>query len=236
MLFSRLSTLLLFSLLALCTALAPDKNRWKKPDFCGKLECPPFKLADDRESYEIRTYEKGHWVHINVTDKKYETAYVKGAAALLKYFKGDNEDEKHMEITTPTLAAIKMSKDAQETEREYIFSMWIDPAEFKEEPPKPKNEDLEVKEYDEITVYSRQFGGFATENSILQEANALHHELADDDEEFDQDMVFVAVYDPAVKLLNRHNEVHVEKKAGPPSSFTFYECDDGVEEPVVAVT
>ena len=122
-----------------------------------------------------------------------------------------------MDLTTPMLAAMKLSKDAQTTEREYVFSMWIDPESFKDEPPKPKDEDLEIKEYDDTTVYVRSFGGFATENSILQETNALHEELVSDKEDFDQEMIFVAVYDPAVKLLNRHNEIHIMKEKEPPS-------------------
>ncbi len=172
-------------------------------------------MEDDRDSYEVRTYDKGHWIEYNVTDKKYEIAYTKASAALMKYFKGQNEDEITMELTTPTLAMLKLSKDSQKSERDYVFSMWIDPEQYEEEPALPDDKDLEIKEYPETTVFVRSFGGYATENTILNEVNALHEELVSDKEDFDEDMVFVAVYDPAVKLLNRHNEVHVMKKPAP---------------------
>jgi hypothetical protein len=139
----------------------------------------------------------------------------------MKYFKGQNKDELTMDLTTPTLAALKLSKDSQGSEREYVFSLWIDPEQFEEdedEPPKPDDKDLKIKEYPEVTVFVRSFGGFATENAILNEVNALHEELVSDKEDFDEEMVFVAVYDPAVKLLNRHNEVHVMKKPAPSQS------------------
>ena len=174
-------------------------------------------MEDDRDSYEVRTYNKSHWVRIKITDKKYEMAYVKAAAALMKYYKGQNEDDETMDMTTPILAAMKLEKDAQGSERDYEFSMWLDPESFDEEPPKPKDEDLKIEEWDETTVFVRPFGGFATESTILQETSALHEELVNDEEDFDKDMVFVAVYDPAVKLLNRHNEVHVMKKGKEPS-------------------
>ena len=136
----------------------------------------------------------------------------------MKYFKGDNEEELTMDLTTPTLAALHLSKDAKESERDYVFSYWLDPEDFEEDqdqPPKPKDENLKIKEYEQVTVFVRSFGGFATESSILNELNALHEELISDKEDFDDEWVFVAVYDPAVKLLNRHNEVHVMKKPAP---------------------
>ena len=49
---------------------------------------------------------------------------------------------------------------------------------------------------------------------------ALHEELMKDEVDFEEEEVFVAVYDPAVKLLNRHNEVHVMKKGEAPSATT----------------
>jgi SOUL heme-binding protein len=136
----------------------------------------------------------------------------------MKYFKGENKDELTMDLTTPTLAALKLSKDSQESERDYVFSLWLDPEQFeeeKEEPPKPNDENMEIKEYEGVTVFVRSFGGFATENTILNEVQALHEELVSDKEDFDETLAFVAVYDPAVKLLNRHNEVHVMKKPTP---------------------
>jgi hypothetical protein len=187
-------------------------------NFRSKSECPPYDLEDDRDSYEVRTYDGGHWVQYNVTDKKYEIAYTRANAALMKYFKGKNDAELTMNLTTPTLAALKLKKDSQESERDYVFSLWLDPEDFEKEeerPPKPDDKDLEIKEYPEVTVFVRSFGGYATENTILNEVNALHEELISDKEDFDEKYVFVAVYDPAVKLWNRHNEVHVMKKPAP---------------------
>lgn len=39
----------------------------------------------------------------------------------------------------------------------------------------------------------------------MNEVKALHEELMKDEIDFEEDIAFVAVYDPAVKLLNRHN-------------------------------
>lgn len=56
--------------------------------------------------------------------------------------------------------------------------------------------------------------------TILQETTALHEELIKDEVDFDEDTVYVCVYDPVVKLINRHNEVHVVKKGEEPSKHT----------------
>lgn len=48
--------------------------------FCGHSECPPYTVDEDREKYEIRTYDAGVWAVTNVTDNKYELAYTKASA------------------------------------------------------------------------------------------------------------------------------------------------------------
>lgn len=137
-------------------------------------------------------------------------AYTRASSKLLRYFKGHNDNGTHMDITTPTLAALRLEKDAQGSERNYSFSMWIDPRSYEDEvPPMPKDDDLDVVGYPEVTVFVRSFGGYATEATIMKETNALHEELTSDEEEFEKEYVFALVYDPAIKLLNRHNEVHV---------------------------
>ena len=47
--------------------------------------------------------------------------------------------------------------------------------------------------------------------AVVQQANSLLEVLEDDDQDYDDKEVFVAVYDPPQKLLNRHNELHVVK-------------------------
>ena len=78
----------------------------------SKSECPPFEVGDKGEGWEERTYEAGKWAVTKLTDTKYELAYTRAAAKLMRYFKGSNEDEERMELTTPTLASLKLEKDA----------------------------------------------------------------------------------------------------------------------------
>jgi hypothetical protein len=137
----------------------------------------------------------------------------------MRYFKGANSDQVSLEMTVPTMAMLKLDKDSTGSERDYTFSMWLGPDfQEKDDIPEPNDEEVEIMKFPETTGFVRSFGGFATESTILREANALHEELTKDKEDFEPDYVFVAVYDPAVKLLNRHNEVHVLKKGEAPSA------------------
>lgn len=40
---------------------------------------------------QVRRYEGGKWLVVNITDTKFELAYAKGVARLLKYFNGNND-------------------------------------------------------------------------------------------------------------------------------------------------
>lgn len=42
-----------------------------------------------------------------------QIAYTKAVAKLMRYMKGANADKERIELTSPTVAALKLSKDAQ---------------------------------------------------------------------------------------------------------------------------
>ena len=74
-------------------------------------------------------------------------------------------------------------------------------------------------QYPKWTVYVRTFGGFATAGTIIKGAQGFQDVLKADDRGYNAGLVWVAVYDPPQKLINRHNELHImasEKKAVAP--------------------
>jgi hypothetical protein len=46
----------------------------------------------------------------------------------------------------------------------------------------------------------RAFSGFATEGTALEEISKLHELLAKDEQDFDAEEAFIAVYDPPYKV------------------------------------
>jgi hypothetical protein len=43
----------------------------------------------------------------------------------MRYFKGANAENEELPATTPTLALLKLSKDASKTKKDYAFSRWV---------------------------------------------------------------------------------------------------------------
>ncbi len=67
----------------------------------------------------------GKWAVTKVNGSKYELAYTKATARLMKYFRGGNDNGTSMEVTTPTLARLRLEKDEESTEKDYAFSYWL---------------------------------------------------------------------------------------------------------------
>lgn len=195
------------------TEAASGLERWHRPEFCGKLDCPPFKRKERTDNWDLRRYDAGKWVVTNVSDTKWELAYTKAASRLLKYFKGGNSEGKTFDVTTPTLGELKLKDGGKGTERDYAFSLWI-PEEMQKHAPKPTDAEVKVVHYEHVDVYVRVFGGFATESTVLEQANGLMDMLDEAGRDFADDLVYVAVYDPPQKLMNRHNEVHIPASKG----------------------
>ncbi|PSC72087.1 Heme-binding 2 [Micractinium conductrix] len=184
-------------------------ERWKRPDFCGELDCPPYKVEKKKDNYELRRYNAGKWLQTQVNDTKFELAYTKAASRLTKYFKGGNEEERSYKVTTPTLVELKLVNEGKGTEQSYNFSLWL-PEEIQKEPPQPTDAELQIIDYPKIKVYVRKFSGFATEGTILKEANGFMDILDDEGrEDYGEEIIWVAIYDPPQKLMHRHNEIHL---------------------------
>ena len=86
-----------------------------------------------------------------------------------------------------------------------LFPM-IDEADFKW-----VTEPKQYKDISEILDYRHAHGHKIVEHGLRP--YECHDILQDDDRDFDDQLVWAAVYDPPQKLLNRHNEIHVPYQA-----------------------
>lgn len=170
-----------------------------------------FKVEDKTDKYELRSYAPGSWVVVNISDSKYEIAYTKAALKLIRYFKGHNSAEEKFDTTVPMMSLVELSEDGDSLKQDFCFSMWLP----QEKIPKPEDEDVQIMHVPKSKGFVRVFGGFATEGSIVKEIKDFEKILEDEGEEFKRNFAFVAVYDPAYKLIHRHNEIHLLKKEKP---------------------
>ncbi|KAK9811439.1 hypothetical protein WJX72_003919 [[Myrmecia] bisecta] len=198
-----------------------------KPWFCHDEDCPPFtvvkKLGD---TSEVRKYPQrcnsvsvcalgptlqrkfNHmWTTRLFTCIKFELALAKGYASLYRYFDGGNDQSKKLPATEPVVARIVPVNGFRGSEQNYTIAYYL-PTEFqKQDPPKPTNEAIQIFTIPAATVYAAQFGGFATEGSILETAAKLLEQIKGEKVAVHEDFFYFAAYDPPTRMTNRHNEV-----------------------------
>ena len=68
--------------------------------------------------------------------------------------------------------------------------------ESQDSPPTPRDRAIGIVNTDDSTLYVSSFSGFATEQTILQEAAKLASDLEDAGKEIDKDYFDFASYDP----------------------------------------
>jgi hypothetical protein len=96
-------------------------------------------------------------------------------------------------------------------ESTFTISFFI-PPEHQENPPKPKNPNVFLEERPGFEAYVRQFGGFASEDSWVDEARKLSEDLKEKTEEVRGDYWYTAGYNSPFQLFGRTNEVWFVKK------------------------
>ena len=63
-------------------------------------------------------------------------------------------------------------------------------------PPKPRDRAISIQESSKTTVYVSEFGGIASEQTVLEQAAKLAADLKDAGTEINKDLFYFASYDP----------------------------------------
>ena len=111
-------------------------------------------------------------------------------------------------MTAPVSTKI-VSSEGPNCERSFTISFYI-PKEHQTEPPQPKDPDVFIEEFPEMTVYTTSFGGYAKDGDFLEHAKILTEKTKD--KNVNGDYYYTAGYDSPMKLFNRTNEVWFVKK------------------------
>lgn len=180
-----------------------EPNPW----FCRDKECPTFKVKKTTDQYEQREYDAAAWVAFNTTGLKFELAMGRASASLARYFKGQNEQEVKMNLTTPLATLMRLEeRGGYDINNNFTIALVL-PAAQQHDPPKPSLEGPFVFCTGSRTVFVRGFSGFATEESFKEQHSKLRDALLANNEEFDDGGFVAAVYDGPTVLTNRHNEI-----------------------------
>jgi hypothetical protein len=181
------------------------------PWFCHDLDCPEYTVVNKTDDYEVREYKGGQWAATEVDGSGFTVAMTRGFARLFQYISGDNEEKQKIKMTTPVAMRIRTEPVFAKTTNNYTIAFWV-PEILQGRAPKPTSDDVRVVDAPKMTVYVGQFGGFATEDSLLKKAAELAGAAKADGVELNTDGLIWAGYDPPYRLTGRHNEVSLLPK------------------------
>lgn len=186
------------------------------PWFCHGIDCPAFtldKTFTGVKGVERRKYAASKWVSVTVKGVSYDKAVTKGFESLFSYISGANQDSTKIPMTAPV--RVRLIPAAGPTcENDFIISFFV-PFEFQDATPKPTEDGVFLEAQEPFVVYSKSYGGFSSESSVIANAAGLGAALVDAGVGIEQDFYFSAAYDPPFRLFHRHNEVWIMEAAAP---------------------
>ncbi|XP_061195337.1 heme-binding protein 2-like isoform X2 [Saccostrea echinata] len=174
------------------------------------LDKPVYETLSSEKEYELRQYSPAKWVSYTTKSMKQEEARTEGFWKLFNYIQGENEKEMKIEMTAPVSTKVEPGAGPN-CESSFTVSFYI-PPEHQENPPQPKNPNVFIEERPEFEAYVKSFGGFAKEESWVNEAQKLLEDLKEKTSEIHQDYWFTAGYNSPFQLFGRTNEVWFVKK------------------------
>ncbi|KAL4445812.1 hypothetical protein ABPG77_009011 [Micractinium sp. CCAP 211/92] len=182
------------------------------PWFCHNLDCPKFDVVETTDDYEVREYEAGSWVSMDVEAYAYALAINKAFQQLYQYIDGANADATKIPMTAPVRTKISAASGPF-CKNNFTVSFFVPFAFQKKGAPKPNNPDLYLEDAPASTFYVAQKGGYVMDDwSVQKMVKALSDALERDEKDYETEVFYVAGYDPPFRITGRHNEVWLEAK------------------------
>jgi len=177
----------------------------------SSVELPEHKVVEKEQpskedDFEVREYPETKWASTKIKAMKHSDASSTGFWRLFNYIQGKNEKEQKIEMTAPV--AIRVEPGAgPNCESTFTVSFFIG-KEHHENPAKPSNPEVFLETWPPMTVLSRRFGGFSSEEKWVDHAKSLAEATEKQyGDKYHKEFYFTAGYDSPFKLFNRRNEV-----------------------------
>ncbi|KAL4424304.1 hypothetical protein ABPG75_001605 [Micractinium tetrahymenae] len=186
-----------------------DDDHWKKPGFCGRMDCPRYSTRQKHYDYQLREYEEAYWVATNISATKYELAVKMATLYLMEYFWGANNQSLRMKETVPLSVHYRTDGDPHTgTQHNYTVALFI-PYEYQEEPPQPNNTSVWLYRNPKATLAVRMFQHRAREGRAIEEMRALLDALFHaGHDNIETGAMMVASYDHPLKHHPHHRRYH----------------------------
>lgn len=212
-----------------------DRRYPHRPRFCGRSDCPRFRLMKEYRGYELRCYPPYSWVTTknDVLDSKDFGGMFK---RLIAYIKGKNSRRAKLPMKTPVGVTMKYNITDHKTKS--MMSFFLSGACcprcncHRRGPPKPLDPKVFIMRTPEFCAYVRSFDGWVMSRgwSYYKQLWYLTKDLQRDgkDDYYAKGLSGFAGYNPPWQLFNRHNEVwrffkcpHCNKTEGSMEMFKY---------------
>ncbi|KAM7484205.1 hypothetical protein LguiA_000214 [Lonicera macranthoides] len=180
---------------------------------CQAMESPQYTVVRSASNVEIRLYRESLWmsalVRSGATFSSFNYSTGEGFHRLYQYIHGGNTNSSQISITAPILTTISHGSD-------YIVRIYL-PAKYMASPPQPNTQlNLQFDKWKSHCIAVRKFSGFAGDDNIKKEREALMSSL-DEMESTEKSVAVledkisysVAQYNASFHLSGRLNEVWI---------------------------
>ncbi|CAK9316572.1 unnamed protein product [Citrullus colocynthis] len=181
------------------------------------IESPHYKVIHVESDFEIRQYKQVSWMSALVQGTaSFEKSTQQGFHRLYQYIHGANSNSSHFLITSPVTTTIMASK----RQPEHLIRYYL-PNGNAENPPLPDSElNVQFEKWRSNCLAVRRFPGFAKDDNINKEIDALKSSLSKYLPEGAAISEYtIAQYNSSRRLLGRLNEVWLDV-----SGFTAEGC------------
>ena len=205
----------------------PDPSKFHKPEYYRGSDGPEFKVLESKpDDYEVRLYANSVWVGASATQPRdYGNVTSSLFWKLFNYIRGNNEQEKKIDMTVPVRTQVVMAEDG---ESKSVTMAFFIPTPLHADPPQPKDTEVFHVKEPRTVMYARNFGGFANDKSWQEQLNLLKASLDRDGKGYVTDGYIGVGYDPPFRLFGRRNEVFLA--ANPQPKLEEQEKADGEGE------
>jgi len=148
---------------------------------CKSYECPAYVTVHEDKEFEIRRYTN-HTLWISTSDINVNNSFKQttrdGFLKLFDYIKGNNGKHEQIPMTAPVLTAVFLSSRGPSCDTAFVvrFSVAKDFEEIVEK-DNLNNRSLHAESWNGWCAAVRKFGGFATDENVVEEAQRLKTSL-----------------------------------------------------------
>lgn len=158
-----------------------DKNGVAAPT-CKTYECPAYVTIHEDNGLEIRRYSNHSlWIStsdINVNNSNFRLSTRAGFLKLFDYIKGNNGKHKQIPMTAPVLTNVFLSSRGPSCDTAFVVRLSV-AKNFEKmvEEDNLNSHSLHAERWNGWCAAVRKFGGFASDENIVDEAQRLKTSL-----------------------------------------------------------